>query len=1102
MMVTFVSQCEKKALNRTRRVLDAFADRIGDNTWQTVITQEGIQAVKKLLRKTATKNTAVSCHWMRSRSRSELVWIIGNRRAFNESGCVPVNRTRADGWQSVGEGQWSALPVISLASSIAALFHDVGKANKLFQKKLKSGAILQEPFRHEWVSLRIFESLVADAQTDEQWLHRLAHISPEDEQKILADMHCDPVVSSNSTHSLAAIRLESMPPLARLVAWLVLTHHRLPVQQKKRTGMQIKSLDHIDYFWKRLISSEWNSPQCRDEQGRWNKTQIKQVWQCAGSTPFLSNLWCNKVHYVAKQALNSASLTHYKSLITQRFIAHISRLSLMLADHVYSSQTGTGKWSDSKFKIIANTHRSTGEKNQYLDEHLIGVYRNSLQSNRTLPFLKRSLPALGTLKDLDRNTTDSRFSWQNKAYSVAKELKEKSETHGFFGVNVASTGKGKTLANLRIMYGLDDSIDGLRVSIALGLRTLTLQTGEALRDRLNLGDDELAVLVGSSAVTRLFNLNSGSTQPEADQEQQYSMLGSESSEDLLEEDQEIFYEGNTVGPLAKWLKNKGKLNKLVNAPILVSTIDHLMPATEAARGGKQIAPMLRLLSSDLILDEPDDFSNEDLPALCRLVNWAGLLGSKVLLSSATLTPSQVSALYQAYGEGRRDYQTACASSDQLNVPCAWFDEFQSTKVFPVTTEEYEKAHQTFIDKRLAKLQQQAAKRKLQWIAVEEEKLSKKQAAQLYAKQIYEHIEKLTTTEYETHPETGQKVSLGLVRFANIDPMIVVTRHLLTMSSPNDWCIHYCVYHSRLLLVVRSNLESMLDAVFDRNQPESLWQQDSIQQALNEQPDKHHVFVVLGSPVMEVGRDWSAHWAIAEPSAMRSLIQLAGRIRRHQNHQADQPNIYVFNKNIRACIGEVVAYTKPGAESQNMHLEEKNLMSSTEPSQISPLDAKPRIKERDELMPAKNWVDLEHVQLKHSLFLASGNKQAAELWWTKTADLTAEYQRRTPFRQSSPQIDYFASIESEQDEITMYAWEKNQLVKKDLSQFEKVVTPQLATGIQLWFTGDYQKQITQLATKLDRDLTGACKTFGAVSLDALGNDQTWSVNPLFGFYRKW
>lgn len=93
MMVTFVSQCEKKALNRTRRVLDAFADRIGDNTWQTVITQDGLIAVKKLLRKTASKNTAVACHWIRSRSRSELVWIVGNRDQFNAQGIVPVNLT-------------------------------------------------------------------------------------------------------------------------------------------------------------------------------------------------------------------------------------------------------------------------------------------------------------------------------------------------------------------------------------------------------------------------------------------------------------------------------------------------------------------------------------------------------------------------------------------------------------------------------------------------------------------------------------------------------------------------------------------------------------------------------------------------------------------------------------------------------------------------------------------------------------------------------------------------------------------------------------------------------------------------------------------------
>ncbi len=93
MMVIFISQCEKKALNRTRRVLDAFADRIGDNTWQTVITEEGLQAVKKLLRKTASKNTAVSCHWIRSRARSDLLWVVGKRDKFNYCGVVPVNYT-------------------------------------------------------------------------------------------------------------------------------------------------------------------------------------------------------------------------------------------------------------------------------------------------------------------------------------------------------------------------------------------------------------------------------------------------------------------------------------------------------------------------------------------------------------------------------------------------------------------------------------------------------------------------------------------------------------------------------------------------------------------------------------------------------------------------------------------------------------------------------------------------------------------------------------------------------------------------------------------------------------------------------------------------
>ena len=65
--------------------------------------------------------------------------------------------------------------------------------------------------------------------------------------------------------------------------------------------------------------------------------------------------------------------------------------------------------------------------------------------------------------------------------------------------------------------------------------------------------------------------------------------------------------------------------------------------------------MLRLLTSDLVLDEPDDFGLEDLPALCRLVHWAGLLGSRVLLSTATMPPALAYALFLAYKDGWEQY---------------------------------------------------------------------------------------------------------------------------------------------------------------------------------------------------------------------------------------------------------------------------------------------------------------------------------------------------------------------------------------------------------------------------------------------------------------
>ncbi|MBW4010652.1 CRISPR-associated endonuclease Cas3'' [Moraxella osloensis] len=164
MLVTFISQCEKKALNRTRRILDAFANRIGDNVWQTAITEDGLDTVKKLLRQSATKSTAVSCHRVRTRQRSELVWVVGRKDAFNNLGFVPVNWTTKEVFMdlpietknilanthgqplsqhlfAVGYLAYQIInklkidsPNLAKSAFIAGILHDLGKIDPQFQQ--------------------------------------------------------------------------------------------------------------------------------------------------------------------------------------------------------------------------------------------------------------------------------------------------------------------------------------------------------------------------------------------------------------------------------------------------------------------------------------------------------------------------------------------------------------------------------------------------------------------------------------------------------------------------------------------------------------------------------------------------------------------------------------------------------------------------------------------------------------------------------------------------------------------------------------------------------------------------------------------------------
>ena len=1028
MMVTFVSQCEKKALQRTRRVLDAFADRIGDNTWQTVITQDGLLAVKKLLRKTATKNTAVSCHWIRSRSRSELVWVVGNKSKFNEQGIVPVNLTENPIEQYMDSGRWQTLEVIKYAAAIAGLFHDFGKANILFQNKLqpkkqrKSGFTGYEPYRHEWLSLRLFQAFVGKRQTDQEWLDELSQVEKYQSTESFRDG-----IDTQDKTDFGKHPLRNLPPFAQLVAWLTLTHHRLPLLPSWKDGINPAPMAHIENWFEVGFDAIWNSYYCKDES---LENLIKDNWSFVESgLPYQSMQWRSHACVIASEAKTVLKhLDGRRFLDDNIFTSHLARLSLMLADHYWSNDKRQKKeeWRAPNYEVYANTYREAPRAlKQQLDEHLIGVAYHANAIVKALPKLNGGSKRLSSLTDnvfLEGVTPKAfrdQFGWQDDAKKLALKLSEESSQQGFFGINMASTGKGKTLANAKIMYALGEKSGRKRFSVALGLRTLTLQTGNEYRTEMDLNNEQLAIAVGGTAVKQLFE----NTQNTNDKDSQETDTGSESQNDYLDPDLFVDYVGVLQEhSLSKWTKDTSRIEKLIQAPVLVCTIDHLVPATEGTRGGKQIAPMLRLLTSDLVIDEPDDFGLDDLPALCRLVHWAGMLGSRVLLSTATMPPALAYAAFEAYQAGWSQYAKANITNWNGAITCAWFDEKNNYDCSSIDFPMFKKAHKKFVDERIAYLQKnEKIKHKAEILAIE--KVDQETVYQTLAKAIQQGA--LQLHQHHSQEIEQKRVSIGLVRMANINPQVAVAKELLKLKvTQPDTRIHLCVYHSRFPLAIRSYLEKKQDLMLKRNSKKIVWPPQELKAKVTAFPERHQIFIVLASPVAEVGRDHDYDWAIIEPSSMRSIIQIAGRVLRHRDKVPEHANILLLDKNIKCIKGEKLCFEKPGFELAKLKLkmEQHDLTHVLYKEQYQTINSIQRITMPDKYdeTATKNLVSLEHKALRETLLTSP---VAANLWWGKKPFWCGEVQKQQRFRDSKKDEALYLTL---LNEIPKWFW-KNEHV---------------------------------------------------------------------------
>ncbi len=786
---------------------------------------------------------------------------------------------------------------LSKMNRLTGLVHDIGKSFYYFQNKISLNPddikpikelFGGDPVRHEKLSYDVISQILNISNENyivESLLQAKRNFKGFSLEDFKGSNESIALISSRKSHFLSPI------------LHLTLSHHKLVTDANSLTQSYENQRKHRCVDETKIFSTFKGQPFILD-------SLLIQA-EIEGTIDALINIYETSDN---KEFL-SATLKD-KTLLSQ-ITQFVLRPAFIVADQYFSSKDCSADKSidQSKTSVANKVSNLEGEQyNQTLEEHLLGVARQAEET--ATYFLNHSFYLKGMLRTIKKSPTmldktpsilSDKFGWQDKCIESIESTIPKEGSYGFLGIVMAETGSGKTIGNAKILSAACHHKD-LRFTCLLGMRSLTLQTFDEYQAFLGFSQDVVGV-IGSAHTLELHDKNkSMSVLDEAIMDEPFTQVTGKKATGFEQ-------------PFMSFSERESNLSKIIDAPVSVCTIDYMVAGFSAERSNKA-KNLIRLMDSDLIIDEVDSYNNQQLASILKLVYLSAFYGNKVIVSSATTPQRMITSIQDAYKEG---YQRYCKLHNKSPVIYGGLythskEHIQTGLLENIDTPAFVKSFKNYITAHSQKL--------TLGVLTINKSVSLKSVFNAVAHKAFELSDSLSN-QVDTI-----SFCTGLVKLANVKHVIAFANEFLEGNLdgliPEDTLLKIETYHSKNFEIKKSFQEQQLKPLLTRKSDIKLMQTSqfkALQKEAFEKGFKKVVVLVVGSPIIETGRDFDFDWVINEPRDHRSIIQAAGRNYRHRNYSPKHCNFWVLPRSLRAheqhysTSEKACLYSMPGFEDE-------------------------------------------------------------------------------------------------------------------------------------------------------------------------------------------